>query len=50
MDIYPTPAEVLRDVLVDRPVLGFRPHAANRAAKWFVDHFPGETLYAVKAE
>jgi ornithine decarboxylase len=49
MDIYPTPAEVLRDVPVDRPVLGFRPHAANRAAKWFVDHFPGETLYAVKA-
>ena len=49
MDIYPTPAEVLRDVLVDRPVLGFRPHAAARAAKWFVDHFPGETLYAVKA-
>jgi len=49
MDIYPTPAEVLRDVLVDRPVLGFRPHAALRAAKWFVDHFPGETLYAVKA-
>ena len=49
MDIYPTPAEVLRDAVVDRPVLGFRPHAAARAAKWFVDHFPGETLYAVKA-
>ena len=49
MDIYPTPAEVLRDALVERPVLGFRPHAAARAAKWFVDHFPGETLYAVKA-
>ena len=49
MDIYPTPAEVLRDVPVDRPVLGFRPHATARAAKWFVDHFPGETLYAVKA-
>ncbi len=49
MDIYPTPAEVLRDALVDRPVLGFRPHAAARAAKWFVDHFPGATLYAVKA-
>ena len=49
MDIYPTPAEVLRDAVVDRPVLGFRPHAAHRAAKWFVDHFPGETLYAVKA-
>ena len=50
MDIYPTPAEVLRDALVDRPVLGFRPHAAARAAKWFVDHFPGATLYAVKAD
>jgi ornithine decarboxylase len=49
MDIYPTPAEVLRDAVVDRPVLGFRPHAALRAAKWFIDHFPGETLYAVKA-
>ena len=49
MDIYPTPAEVLRDAVVERPVLGFRPHAAARAAKWFVDHFPGETLYAVKA-
>ena len=49
MDIYPTPAEVLRDAIVDRPVLGFRPHAALRAAKWFIDHFPGETLYAVKA-
>jgi len=49
MDIYPTPAEVLRDAVVDRPVLGFRPRAAARAAKWFVDHFPGETLYAVKA-
>ena len=49
MDIYPTPAEVLRDAVIDRPVLGFRPHAAHRAAKWFVDHFPGDTLYAVKA-
>jgi ornithine decarboxylase len=49
MDIYPTPAEVLRDAIVDRPVLGFRPHATLRAAKWFIDHFPGETLYAVKA-
>ncbi|MFT4080901.1 type III PLP-dependent enzyme [Rhodomicrobium sp.] len=49
MDIYPTPAEVLRKLQVDRPVLGFRPHAAARAARWFLDNFPGETLYAVKA-
>ena len=25
------------------------PHAATRAARWFLEHFPGETLYAVKA-
>jgi ornithine decarboxylase len=49
MDIYPSAAEVIRNAVVDRPVIGFRPHAVARAAKWFVDHFPGETLYAVKA-
>jgi ornithine decarboxylase len=49
MDIYPTPAELIRDVPVDQPVLGIRPHAAVRAARWFGENFPGETLYAVKA-
>jgi ornithine decarboxylase len=49
MDIYPTAAEAIRDLQLDRPVIGVRPHAANRAARWFVDNFPGETLYAVKA-
>lgn len=33
----------------DRPVLGLRPHAAGRAARWFLDHFPGEVAYAYKA-
>ncbi len=49
MDIYPAAAELLRDVPVEHPVLGVRPHAASRAARWFGDHFPGKTLYAVKA-
>lgn len=49
MDIYPAAAEYLRSVPVDQPVIGIRPHAASRAAKWFVSRFPGETLYAVKA-
>ncbi len=49
MDIYPAAAEVIRDVPVDQPVLCLRPHAATRAARWFLEHFPGETLYAVKA-
>lgn len=26
-----------------------RPHAAGRAAKWFLKHFPGEVAYAYKA-
>src|SRR5208283_2433131 len=36
-------------VPVDQPVIGVRLHAAKRAARWFVENFPGETLYAVKA-
>jgi ornithine decarboxylase len=49
MDIYRTPAELIRTVPVARPVLAFRPHAATRAARWFLDNFPGQTLYALKA-
>jgi ornithine decarboxylase len=49
MDIYPAAAELIRDVPVDLPVIGMRPHAAARAGRWFCDNFPGETLYAVKA-
>ena len=33
----------------DIPVLAARPHAAGRAARWFVRHFPGEVAYAYKA-
>jgi ornithine decarboxylase len=31
------------------PVLCHRPHAAARSARWFVESFPGDVLYAVKA-
>ncbi|VXC91531.1 type III PLP-dependent enzyme [Sphingomonas sp. AX6] len=31
------------------PVTLVRPHAASRAARFFVEKFPGKTLYAVKA-
>ena len=33
----------------DLPVHCIRPHAAEKAAKWFLRHFPGDVLYAVKA-
>jgi ornithine decarboxylase len=33
----------------DRPVFGIRPHAAGRAARWFLQNFPGDVSYAYKA-
>ncbi|MAW82065.1 MAG: decarboxylase [Parvularcula sp.] len=33
----------------DLPVHCIRPHAAEKAADWFVRRFPGDVLYAVKA-
>lgn len=33
----------------DRPTFGLRPHAAGRAAQWFLKNFPGDVAYAVKA-
>ena len=32
-----------------QPVTLLRPHAAHRAARFFVENFPGKSLYAVKA-
>jgi ornithine decarboxylase len=40
------------DIAISRPaqpVTLLRPHAARRAARFFVDKFPGRSLYAVKA-
>jgi ornithine decarboxylase len=39
-------ATALRPV---QPVTLLRPHAAKRAARFFVERFPGKSLYAVKA-
>ena len=33
----------------DGPVAIARPHRVAAAAKWFTSHFPGDVLYAVKA-
>src|SRR6478735_7460494 len=32
-----------------QPVTLLRPHAAERAARFFIEKFPGRSLYAVKA-
>lgn len=49
MDVFTSAAELLRHRRPERPVLALRPHAAQRAAKWFLTNFPGRVLYAAKA-
>ena len=49
MNVFPSAADYLRHHRPERPVLALRPHAAVRAAKWFVENFPGRILYATKA-
>ena len=49
MDVFTSAAEFLRRHRPERPVLALRPHAARRAARWFIDNFPGRVLYAAKA-
>jgi ornithine decarboxylase len=49
MDVFTSAAEFLRRRRPERPVLALRPHAAQRAARWFIDNFPGRVLYAAKA-
>ncbi|MEP0191259.1 MAG: type III PLP-dependent enzyme [Erythrobacter sp.] len=49
MHIYPDARSVVRDLSPDEPVILNRPHAARRAAHFFIEKFPGKVLYAVKA-
>jgi ornithine decarboxylase len=49
MEMYRCAADYVRLQRPERPVLALRPHAAERAARWFTENFPGKCLYAVKA-
>lgn len=49
MHNYPDAASLVRALAPDEPVTLLRPHAATRAARFFVEKFPGKSLYAVKA-
>ena len=46
---YPDASVVARALAPDEPVILNRPQAASRAARFFVEKFPGKSLYAVKA-
>ncbi len=49
MRSFPSAAALIAETQPDRPVLAARPHAAGRAARWFLKNFPGEVAYAYKA-
>ena len=49
---FPTGNRRAADIAKTRPVQPvtlLRPHAAHRAARFFIEKFPGRSLYAVKA-
>ena len=48
LDRHPGGADIAKQRPV-QPVTLLRPHAARRAARFFVEKFPGRSLYAVKA-
>jgi ornithine decarboxylase len=49
LHIHHDASAVARALAPDEPVILNRPHAAARAARFFVEKFPGRSLYAVKA-
>ena len=49
MEKFATALEMVTDLKPDGPVFAARPHAAGRAARWFIKNFPGEVAYAYKA-
>ena len=49
MEKFHTALEMVTALKPDLPVFAARPHAAARAARWFINHFPGEVAYAYKA-
>ena len=49
LHIHPDALAVVGACAPDQPAILNRPHAAARAARFFVEKFPGKSLYAVKA-
>jgi ornithine decarboxylase len=46
---FPSASALIGATKPDIPVIGLRPRAAARAARWFMEHFPGDVAYAYKA-
>ena len=48
MEKFPSASALVHSVAPDESVTCLRPHAVRRAVSYFLNHFPGEILYAVK--
>jgi ornithine decarboxylase len=46
---FPSASALIGATKPDIPVIGVRPQAAARAARWFTENFPGDVAYAYKA-
>jgi ornithine decarboxylase len=49
MERFPSASALIGARKPELPVIGVRPHAAGRAARWFLENFPGDVAYAYKA-
>ena len=49
MDTFASAAALIAAKKPEKPVVCFRPHAAGRAARFFLNNFPGDVAYAYKA-
>ncbi len=49
MEKFRSALDMVTALKPDKPVFAARPHAAGRAARWFIQNFPGEVAYAYKA-
>ena len=49
MRTYHTPLDLVRSRHLENPVVCTRPEHLARANRWFQENFPGDVLYAVKA-
>lgn len=49
MEKLASAAALIQSRRPEKPILGLRPHAAGRAARWFIENFDGDVAYAYKA-
>ena len=49
MDRFATARDLVVAREPDHPTFGLRPQAAGQSARWFLQNFPGDVAYAVKA-